>query len=116
MTTPDFAAILALAIAEYEWRNSSWQAAAALAAKVPEACPDCHGDGHIHDGIGPSWMPCSHPHAPTIGTLLVWGWNVATARPEQPRRSDDIVWTSENCGQINVIDLLNALRTVEVQP
>ena len=119
MTAPDFAAILTHALynrAPVQTDPYVADALATLAARVPEACQTCGGSG----GVGPEWYthnigdPC--PDCPTIGTLLAYGWNVATARGENPRFRDDCVWTSEDTCHTMVLDLLAALRTIpEVQ-
>ncbi len=79
-------------------------AQAELTAKVPELCPDCHGDpSWLRDGAHGNLEPCDHPNAPTIAKLLAIGAAVIAAKSRDFYGDDyDDGWN----------DCLDALRLV----
>ena len=57
-----------------------------LATRIPQACQTCKGEGTVMEdatseygsaGIG-HYVEAPCPDCPTIGTLLLWGWERAT--------------------------------------
>ena len=122
MSTPDFAAILSRITAGFHGQQMPHvQADALLAAKVPELCRTCGGDGLVpqchpeHDAQGEdcgcpaNFMPC--PDCPTIATLLAIGAAVMTARMLR----DSQRYRTECLGRRDAYsdDLLARLQSVE---
>jgi len=121
VSAPDFAAIA---------DDRSTIAAGILAAKVPAACQTCDGTGQtdpVCESCGclaPGEPTCANcggfrtmcrfdcPDCPTIGSLLAYGFNVATAAPAEPASSSEYssaaAWGFNEC--------LDALRAIEVTP
>jgi len=98
MTAPDFAAILRTGADSVRYGIAADQIDAQLAAKVPELCQTCEGDGWVaepahHCHGGSCTNQCGEPiqadcdDCPTIGRLLAIGTAVMTARMESPEGS-----------------------------
>ena len=89
-------------------------ASVVLDTRVPWLCPDCKGDvGYVTDAL----EPCFHPNAPTIGDLLHWGENVATAtqRKGATAMHATVHLPGRPHGFTQASRLLAALRNVEVE-
>lgn len=76
MDAPDFAAILqaweVFTASDGHLMLRARQGDDLLAARIPEACPDCHGAGeYVLDG---TTFACFHMDTPTIGTALTEWW------------------------------------------
>ena len=100
VSAPDFAAILGGAI-YYSIDTDCWMVDPA--AKVPEACP--------HSLAGEECPDC-----PSIATLLAYGWNVARCVPTIGFGSEGYVNAVGEGTCFRPIELLDALRTIEVAP
>ena len=77
----DFARIIADAIEGTSNSHPFAATAVTLAARLPDLCPDCHGDTRVRIDIGferGHSVACTHPNAPTIGKLLAIGAKVLT--------------------------------------
>jgi hypothetical protein len=100
--TIDFAKIMARPIAHKPMNQPMSQAEAALAAKVPDLCPDCHGSdvrpakAECGEGETNYAIRCHHPNAPTIAKLLAIG---AAVMPLVRPRSLDVLKRMERRGE-----------------
>ena len=97
----DFARIIADAIEGTSNSHPFAATAVTLAARLPDLCPDCHGDTRARIDIGferGHSVACTHSDAPSIGKLLAigaavlnssgegwpWSWHDETLKPDDP--------------------------------
>jgi hypothetical protein len=79
--------------------------------RVPELCPDCHGDpSWLRDGAHGNLEPCDHPNAPTIGRMLRIAEVVLAAEPREGRTPHVVVGDTAYLGPIV---LLKRMREVQ---